>query len=294
MRYAMTVAGLLPLLVAGCSLPGAGGGEPTNPVPLELNGALGREIAGAEAGWSRAALRRDSVALAGIWADGFSQTVAWRDGGVNRRQAFIGELRMQADTARFEPTAVDAVGRDVLVSGLMTVETRADRMLALLSRTVPPAHAADERPDWAVVRVVERWTKTGGAWRVVTSRIDGSETLATRLAATSTLTILAAQVQQFYRRPVQLGGGGNSFVGLTTGGIGIDTSAAGPVAYRIDHASAERAVVIATFRDDMNRDGKFGDRMSITVLPGSVGDAGPILPGALSAPPPTPATTGVR
>ena len=49
-----------------------------------------------------------------------------------------------------------------------------------------------------------------------------------RSAVIADLTTLAAKAQQFYAKPVSLGGGGNSFVGLTADatGIGILASAA--------------------------------------------------------------------
>ena len=44
---------------------------------------------------------------------------------------------------------------------------------------------------------------------------------ANRDAVTNDLVILAARAQQFYRRPTALGGGGNSFVGLTADAAGL-------------------------------------------------------------------------
>jgi Tfp pilus assembly protein PilE len=44
---------------------------------------------------------------------------------------------------------------------------------------------------------------------------------ANRDAVTNDLVNLAARAQQFYRRPTALGGGGNSFVGLTADATGL-------------------------------------------------------------------------
>ncbi len=44
---------------------------------------------------------------------------------------------------------------------------------------------------------------------------------ANRDAVTNDLVNLAARAQQFYRRPTALGGGGNSFVGLTADASGL-------------------------------------------------------------------------
>jgi Tfp pilus assembly protein PilE len=44
---------------------------------------------------------------------------------------------------------------------------------------------------------------------------------ANRDAVTNDLVNLASRAQQFYRRPTALGGGGNSFVGLTADGPGL-------------------------------------------------------------------------
>jgi len=44
---------------------------------------------------------------------------------------------------------------------------------------------------------------------------------ANRDAVTNDLVNLAARAQQFYRRPTALGGGGNSFVGLTANDAGM-------------------------------------------------------------------------
>ena len=44
---------------------------------------------------------------------------------------------------------------------------------------------------------------------------------ANRDAVTNGLVNLAARAQQFYRRPTALGGGGNSFVGLTADAAGL-------------------------------------------------------------------------
>ena len=48
-----------------------------------------------------------------------------------------------------------------------------------------------------------------------------SAVTANRDAVTNDLVNLASRAQQFYRRPVALGGGGNSFTGLTASAAGL-------------------------------------------------------------------------
>jgi hypothetical protein len=69
-----------------------------------------------------------------------------------------------------------------------------------------------------------------------------------RDAVTNDLVNLAARAQQFYRRPTALGGGGNSFVGLTADAGGLRkltnnaTTANG--SYTIESAGTAAGVVI--------------------------------------------------
>jgi hypothetical protein len=71
---------------------------------------------------------------------------------------------------------------------------------------------------------------------------------ANRDAVTNDLVNLAARAQQFYRRPTALGGGGNSFVGLTADAAGLrkltnrETNANGQ--YSITTAGTASAVVL--------------------------------------------------
>ena len=71
---------------------------------------------------------------------------------------------------------------------------------------------------------------------------------ANRDAVTNDLVNLAARAQQFYRRPTALGGGGNSFVGLTADAAGLrkltnrETNANGT--YSITSAGTATAVVL--------------------------------------------------
>ena len=71
---------------------------------------------------------------------------------------------------------------------------------------------------------------------------------ANRDAVTNDLVNLAARAQQFYRRPTALGGGGNSFVGLTADAAGLrkltnrETNANGE--YSITTAGTAAAVVL--------------------------------------------------
>ena len=71
---------------------------------------------------------------------------------------------------------------------------------------------------------------------------------ANRDAVTKARVDLAARAQQFYRRPTALGGGGNSFVGLTADAAGLrkltnrETNANGE--YSITTAGTAAAVVL--------------------------------------------------
>jgi Tfp pilus assembly protein PilE len=71
---------------------------------------------------------------------------------------------------------------------------------------------------------------------------------ANRDAVTNDLVNLAARAQQFYRRPTALGGGGNSFVGLSADAAGLrkltnrETNANGQ--YSITTAGTASAVVL--------------------------------------------------
>ena len=74
---------------------------------------------------------------------------------------------------------------------------------------------------------------------------------ANRDAVTNDLVNLAARAQQFYRRPTALGGGGNSFVGLSADGAGLrkltnrGTNANGT--YSVKTAGSATSVVLEGF-----------------------------------------------
>jgi Tfp pilus assembly protein PilE len=61
----------------------------------------------------------------------------------------------------------------------------------------------------------------GIAVAVGITMFSDSATSANRDAVSNDLVNLAARAQQFYRRPASLGGGGNSFVGLTADAAGL-------------------------------------------------------------------------
>ena len=61
----------------------------------------------------------------------------------------------------------------------------------------------------------------GIAVAVGITMFSDSATNANRDAITNDLVNLASRAQQFYRRPTSLGGGGNSFVGLTADAAGL-------------------------------------------------------------------------
>jgi len=71
---------------------------------------------------------------------------------------------------------------------------------------------------------------------------------ANRDAVTNDLVNLAARAQQFYRRPTALGGGGNSFVGLTADAAGLtkltNRSSNANGGYAIESAGTSTGVVI--------------------------------------------------
>jgi hypothetical protein len=78
---------------------------------------------------------------------------------------------------------------------------------------------------------------------------------ANRDAVTNDLVNLAARAQQFYRRPTALGGGGNSFVGLTADAAGLrkltnrEQNANGT--YSITSAGTATAVVLQGIGTEM-------------------------------------------
>jgi Tfp pilus assembly protein PilE len=61
----------------------------------------------------------------------------------------------------------------------------------------------------------------GIAVAVGITMFSDSATSANRDAVSNDLVNLAARAQQFYRRPTSLGGGGNSFVGLSADAAGL-------------------------------------------------------------------------
>jgi Tfp pilus assembly protein PilE len=65
---------------------------------------------------------------------------------------------------------------------------------------------------------------------------------ANRDAVTNDLVNLAARAQQFYRRPTALGGGGNSFVGLTLAKLTNRATNANGV-YTLGTVSATEAII---------------------------------------------------
>ena len=71
---------------------------------------------------------------------------------------------------------------------------------------------------------------------------------ANRDAVTNDLVNLAARAQQFYRRPTALGGGGNSFVGLTADAAGLtkltNRSSNANGSYSITTAGSSTGVVV--------------------------------------------------
>jgi Tfp pilus assembly protein PilE len=84
---------------------------------------------------------------------------------------------------------------------------------------------------------------------------------ANRDAVSNDLVNLAARAQQFYRRPAALGGGGNSFVGLTADATGLSkltNMAAGKNAngtYTISSAGTANQVVIQGVGTEMGSGG---------------------------------------
>lgn len=71
---------------------------------------------------------------------------------------------------------------------------------------------------------------------------------ANRDAVTNDLVNLASRAQQFYRRPSALGGGGNSFVGLTADAAGLAKLTAKPTnangSYSVMTAGTSTSVVL--------------------------------------------------
>ena len=95
-----------------------------------------------------------------------------------------------------------------------------------------------------------------------------------RSAVIADLTTLAAKAQQYYAKPVSLGGGGNSFVGLTADatGLGILASVAftnnANGAYTVKTAGTGAAVVLHGVGKTALSDGTF-PTYDMTVTPQS-------------------------
>ncbi len=89
---------------------------------------------------------------------------------------------------------------------------------------------------------------------------------ANRDAVTNDLVNLASRAQQFYRRPQALGGGGNSFVGLTANAAGLAklTSKASNAngSYAISTAGTATTVVLAGTGTE---NGSNGSAISVTM-----------------------------
>lgn len=83
---------------------------------------------------------------------------------------------------------------------------------------------------------------------------------ANRDAVTNDLVNLASRAQQFYRRPVALGGGGNSFTGLTMAKLTSKTSNANGT-YSLGNVSATSAVIEGTGVEK----GTTGSAISVTM-----------------------------
>ena len=84
---------------------------------------------------------------------------------------------------------------------------------------------------------------------------------ANRDAVTNDLVNLAARAQQFYRRPTALGGGGNSFVGLTQDEAGLkkltNRSSNANGAYSITTAGTATGCVIQGVGTEMVEEGRY-------------------------------------
>jgi hypothetical protein len=89
---------------------------------------------------------------------------------------------------------------------------------------------------------------------------------ANRDAVTNDLVNLASRAQQFYRRPQALGGGGNSFVGLTANAAGLAklTSKASNAngSYQVSTAGTATTVVLAGIGTEK---GSNGSSISVTM-----------------------------
>lgn len=89
---------------------------------------------------------------------------------------------------------------------------------------------------------------------------------ANRDAVTNDLVNLASRAQQFYRRPQALGGGGNSFVGLTANAAGLakltSKSANANGSYAITTAGTTATVVLQGTGVEKGTD---GNAISITM-----------------------------
>lgn len=100
----------------------------------------------------------------------------------------------------------------------------------------------------------------GGAVIIGVTLFDDNATSSNRDALTSDLTALGLRAQGYYRRPQVLGGGGNSFLGLTIQKLSSKPSNANGT-YSVTSVSADQVVLDGVGLEK----GSDGRNLSVTV-----------------------------
>ncbi len=115
----------------------------------------------------------------------------------------------------------------------------------------------------------------GIAVAVGITMFQDSAVSANRDAVTNDLVNLGARSQQYFRRPVSLGGGGNSFVGLTADAAGLQkltsqaTNANG--SYIIKTAGTVAQVVLEGVGNEFGNDGSTKVKVEALITSDSIG-----------------------
>ena len=99
---------------------------------------------------------------------------------------------------------------------------------------------------------------------------SASSSNANRDAVISDLTNLAAMAQQYFRKPVAMGGGGNSFVGFTTDKIPTKLLANQNGKYSISTAGTATSIAFTAVGKEVGYDGSDSIRVTMVVAPDEI------------------------
>lgn len=115
----------------------------------------------------------------------------------------------------------------------------------------------------------------GIAVAVGITMFQDSAVSANRDAVTNDLVNLGARSQQYYRRPTSLGGGGNSFVGLTADAAGFAKLSSQPTnangAYVIKTAGTATQLVLSGTGNEDGNDGTNKVKVEALITSDSIG-----------------------